>query len=110
MTGQLAWHHGDAERSYVTVQTDRSQACIGFLKDVRGPLPNLAATVENGFGAIVLTSLEDRPIATAGRLLLVTTARSANTGMKWNEERTTLASSAVRRLQRRPTLVVGRWD
>jgi len=95
-TGQLAWHQGGVERSFVTVQTDRSQACTGFMKDVREPLRNLAATVDNEFCSIVLTSLDGKPISTAERLLLVTTARSANTGMEWNDKRTTLAHWGTR--------------
>ena len=89
-TGELAWHH-DARRSgLVAVETARSQALIGFVKQTRKPLKNLQAAVENEFCSIVLTSLSDQPIAHADRLLLVTTARSANTGMKWNAKRTSL--------------------
>jgi len=91
-TRQLVWHRGGAEHSYVTVQTDRSQACIGFVKNAQQYLPNFAAAVENEFCSIVLTSLDGKPISRAERLLLVTTARSANTGMKWNDKRTTLTS------------------
>ena len=58
----------------MTIDTDRSQAVIGFVKRAGKPLKNLAATVENEFCAILLTSLEDKPIAQANRLLLVTTA------------------------------------
>jgi len=91
-TGQLAWHHGRAERSHVTVQTDRSQACIGFVKNTQQYLRNFAAAIEHEFCSIVLTSLDGKAISRAERLLLVTTARSANTGMKWNDKRTALAS------------------
>jgi hypothetical protein len=89
-TGELAWHSPGKRQGLVTVQTDRSQALIGFLRQEHEPLKNLAAAVENEFCAIILTSLDDRPIARADRLLLVTTARSANTGMKWNDDRTSL--------------------
>ena len=54
------------------------------------PLKNLAAMVENEFCAVILVSLDDKPIAQADRLLLVATARAANTGMKWNDKRTSL--------------------
>lgn len=89
-TGELAWHHTGKRSGLVAVETARSQALIGFLKQAATPLKNLQAAVENEFCSIVLTSLSDRPIAQADRLLLVTTARSANTGMKWNPERTSL--------------------
>jgi hypothetical protein len=54
------------------------------------PLKNLAATVENEFCSLLLSSLDDKPIAQADRLFLVATARAANTGMKWNDKRTSL--------------------
>ena len=89
-TGELAWHRGGKNQGLVTIQTDRSQGFIGFVRHAPEPLKNLAATVENEFCSIVLTSLEDKPISQASRLLLAATARSANTGMKWNDKRTSL--------------------
>jgi hypothetical protein len=47
--------------------------------------------VENEFCSITLTSLDARPISSSGRLLLVATARSANSRMTWNENRTSLS-------------------
>ena len=56
----------------------------------RAGVDHLAAEVENRFCSITLTTLDGKPISEAAELLLVATARSANTGMKWNDERTTL--------------------
>ena len=89
-TGQLAWHHGQKRQGFVTIETDQSQAMLGFIQRVDKPLRNFAATVENDFCSLILTSLQDKPIAQADRLLLVATARAANTGMKWNDKRTSL--------------------
>jgi hypothetical protein len=89
-TSELVWHYGPKRQGLVTIQTDHSQALIGFVRQADKPLPNLAAAVENEFCSIMLTSLDDKPIAQADRLLLVATARAANTGMKWNEQRTSL--------------------
>jgi len=89
-TGELAWHHAGKRQGFVTIETDRSQALIGFIQHADRPLKNLAATVENEFCAVVLTSLDDKPVAQADRLLVVTTARAANTGMEWNDKRTSL--------------------
>ena len=77
-------------QSCVTIETDRSQGLIGFIQHADKPLKNLVATVENEFCSLVLTALDDKPIAQADRLLLVATARAANTGMKWNDKRTSL--------------------
>jgi hypothetical protein len=89
-TGELAWHHDQKRQGFVTIQTDRSQALIGFIQHAERPLKNLAATVENEFCSIILTSLDGKPLAQADRLLLVATARAANTGMQWNDKRTAL--------------------
>ena len=67
-----------------------SQALIGFIQHADKPLKNLVATVENEFCSLVLTSLDDKPIAQTERLFLVATTRAANTGMKWNDKRTSL--------------------
>ncbi|MCL5279083.1 MAG: hypothetical protein M1376_04155 [Planctomycetes bacterium] len=89
-TGQLAWHRGQKRQGCVTIETDRSQALIGFIRQADKPLKNLAVTVENEFCSLILTSLDGKPIARADRLLLVATARAANTGTKWNDKRTSL--------------------
>ncbi len=89
-TSELAWHHAQKRQGFVTIQTDRSQALIGFIQHADKPLKNLAANLANDFCSVVLTSLDDKPIAQADRLLLVATARAANTGMKWNDKRTSL--------------------
>jgi hypothetical protein len=89
-TGELVWHPGGKRQGFVTIQTDHSQGLVGFVGQAREPLRNLAATVENEFCSILLTALDGKPLAQADRLLLVTTARAANTGMKWNEARTSL--------------------
>ncbi len=90
-TGELTWHHSQSEKGLVTVETEKSQALIGFVKDNNRELKNLSAAVENEFCSIILTSLDGQPIFSSGRLLLVATARSANSGMTWNESRTSLS-------------------
>jgi hypothetical protein len=89
-TGELTWYHSQKRQGCVAIQTDRSEALIGFIRYADKPLKNLGVTVENEFCALVLTSLDDKPISQADRLLLVATARAANTGMKWNDKRTSL--------------------
>ena len=75
----------------MTIETERSQALIGFVKDNNKTLKHLSATVENDFCAIILTSLDAEPISGCERLLLVAAGRSANSGMTWNRERTSLS-------------------
>jgi hypothetical protein len=90
-TGELAWYYSDLSKGFVSVETEKCQTLIGFIRGLDKTLRNLSATVENEFCSIILTSLDSQPISRSQRLLLVATARSANTGMIWNESRTSLS-------------------
>jgi len=91
-TGELTWYHSNQEKGLVTVETIKTQALIGFVKDNNRVLKNLSAEVENKFCSIILTSLDGHPISSSERLLLATTAKSANSGMIWNKKRTSLSN------------------
>lgn len=91
-TGELKWYHSQAGKGLVTIETEKSQALIGFVKDNNKVLKNISAKVENEFCSIIVTSLDRESIARSQSLLLVTTARSANKGMTWNEDRTSLSN------------------
>ena len=82
-TKELAWQQG-----LVIVDSDRSQALIGSVSGQASK--NLAAKVQNRFCTIMLTSLDGAPLSRAKRMLLTTGSRAGNTGMKWNEKRTSL--------------------
>jgi len=84
-TGQLAWYNGE-----VTVDTDRTQALVGFLRANHRAVRNLSADVTNNFATLVLSSLDAQPLARSNRMLLTAGSRVANTGMKWNDARTRL--------------------
>jgi hypothetical protein len=82
-TKELAWQEG-----LVTVDSERSQALVG---NVSGhAITHLSANVQNRFCTIMLTSLDGAPLRSARRMLLTTGSRAGNTGMKWNEKRTSL--------------------
>ena len=86
-TGELAWHT-TPDRGSVTVETDRTQALIGFTQPAPKPLRNLSADLKTRFASLVLSSLDTRPLARAERMLLTTGSRVTNTNLKWNEART----------------------
>ena len=77
------------------METDRTQALIGFVKSDPKSLRNLSAAVTTNFGAIVLSSLDDKPLASAARMLLTAGSRVANTDMKWNDTHTRLENQGV---------------
>jgi len=80
----------NAKDGLVTIDTDRAQALIGFVKANKKTLKNLSADISNNFAVIILTSMENKPIARSGKLLLNATCRANNTDEKWNEGHTTL--------------------
>jgi hypothetical protein len=86
-TGELVW-----EKGLVTVETDRSQASIGFNQEHPKALRNLKVEVHNRFSAVVLSSLDGAPITKSKKMLLVAGSVVANTGQQWNEKRTSLAN------------------
>ena len=88
-TGQLTWNLSGGQGA-VTVDSPRTQALIGFAAAENHPPANLSADLANPFSAIVLTSLDGKPIAASSRLLLTTGARVVNTGMEWNSSHTEL--------------------
>ena len=90
-TKELSWYTSEAKTGLVTVETDRTQALIGFIKANRKTLRNLGADISNDFATIVLTSMDDKPLARSGKMLLTAGSRVANTDQKWNEARTALA-------------------
>ncbi|GAB6167391.1 hypothetical protein JCM19992_33910 [Thermostilla marina] len=90
-TGELRWLDADKNRGVVTVDSPRTQAVVGYVGGTPHRTTCLAPQVETEFAAIVLTSLDDSAITQATRLLLVTTAKTCNTGQKWEADRKTLA-------------------
>lgn len=86
-TGELAWLHADQKRGVIKLATPRSQSLIGFVRGSGESTPYLAAEVMNDFCSITLTALDDQPIASSRKLLLVATTGSAqNTGQQFGED------------------------
>jgi hypothetical protein len=102
-TGELAWYAASTMAKpdgLVTVDAVRSQALIGFVKARGKTVTNLAADVGNSFCTIVLSSMDDKPIATSSRLLLVAGGPVENAGQAWNT-----AGTDVTAWGKSPTLV-----
>jgi hypothetical protein len=89
-TNELSWFTSPEKGGLVTIETDHTQAAIGFVKAHAKPLRYLTAQLDNRFVSITLSALDDKPLARAGRMLLTAAARAGNTGMQWNENRTAL--------------------
>lgn len=89
-TQELTWLGKGKGTGLVLVNTPRSQAMIGYLGTQSVRTKNLRAEIQTPFCALTLGALDDKPVASAGKLLLTATARVANSGIEWNEKRTSL--------------------
>ncbi len=94
-TAQLTWY---AKPGVVSIDTPGTQALIGFNKAQPKALRNLGAEIDNEFSAITLTALNHTSgpcrakIECGAPMLLSVGARTANTGMEWNPQRTSLTN------------------
>jgi hypothetical protein len=90
-TKELAWYQSTQapqKTGLVTVETDRTQALIGFIPANAKSLKNLSADIKNNFAAIVLSSMDAKPLSQSAKMLLTAGSRVSNTGLKWNDART----------------------
>ncbi|MEI9974259.1 MAG: hypothetical protein WDO73_20735 [Ignavibacteriota bacterium] len=91
-TKELTWYTSDPKAGMVTIETERAQALIGFIKANHKTLKNLGADITNNFATIVLTSMDGKALAQSDKMLLNTGSRVANTGEKWNADRTKITA------------------
>jgi hypothetical protein len=94
-TKELTWDTSIAGKGLVTIDAERTQALIGFVTANGKKVRNLSANVKNDFCAIILSSLDGAPISRSAKMLLITGARSGNTGMKWNAAHSMLAEEGT---------------
>ena len=87
-TKELTWYHSAAKSGLVTVDTDRTQALIGFVAANAKSVKNLSAEIATQFASIMLSSLDGKPLAQSASMLLTAGSRVTNTGLKWNDQHT----------------------
>ena len=74
--GQIDW----TEAGKFVLNTARTQAVLGFVSGDPVSTKDLTVTTGAPFAQVIVTSLNDEPIASAPRLLLSATARAENAG------------------------------
>ncbi|MCX7009400.1 MAG: hypothetical protein NTY53_19520, partial [Kiritimatiellaeota bacterium] len=89
-TTNIVWLADGKGTGFIAIDTPRSQALIGHVSLYHPNTKNLRAEMRTPFTAITLGALDAKPIATASRLLLTVGSRTMNTGMTWNENKTSL--------------------
>ncbi len=97
-TGELAWDQSVSQKGYVSIDTDRTKALVGFINGRSFDLGGIEVTPQANqqdwltFGLIAME--EDAILADAGsRCLLIATGECGNTGMQWNAEKSTMVNN-----------------
>ena len=81
LTGELTWN---ASAGFVTVDTPRTQAVIGFLGAGEHTLKSVTVQSPTNFGALYVTAMDGQtPIESARRLLVTAVGPARNTGMEY---------------------------
>jgi hypothetical protein len=80
-TGELYWNYG---RGYVTADTPRTQAAIGFLADVPVRLGDCEIRTTNRCASILVTAWDGRPLKESKHILITAVGRSRNTDMAYS--------------------------
>lgn len=104
--GNVVWDATDAEHPWVQVNAPASRAAWGMIANRKLELGSLKldiGTVERDYAVICLTSLDGKPLEQSKRMLLTAMGTAENTGMVWNEKRT----SVGRKWGKGPALLSG---
>jgi hypothetical protein len=89
-TGELVWSVSPEIGGVVTVDAERTQAVIGFVKAQGKQLRHLTPEIDNRFACLILSALDAKTIARSSRMLLTSGAAATNAGVEWNETRSAL--------------------
>jgi hypothetical protein len=90
-TGQLEWVVAGDKKGWFSINTDGTQAVVGFLPERTISLSQVAFTPMTPFCGLYLTSLDQsKGLESAPACLLTAVARVGNTGMKFNDDETEL--------------------
>ncbi|HPM80608.1 MAG TPA: carbohydrate binding domain-containing protein [Candidatus Anammoximicrobium sp.] len=90
-TGELMWEAGEKRTGRLTIDTPRVQAAVGWIGGQTVRTADAEFRLKTPFCAVSLVALDDQPLVRSKQILLVAAARCANTGMKWNVERTSIS-------------------
>jgi hypothetical protein len=99
ITGQLTWDYG---RRVVTVQTDKTQAVIGFAGGGDYDLPGVDVKVTTPFVSLIFTPLDDKPLVESAHILVTAMAQDRQTGARYNADGTELLDAGAPPLLMQP--------
>jgi len=85
----------DAVAGTLLVNTPRTQAFAGFKPKQKVVLANLEVELDNAFGVVIVTALDDHPLAAAKRILVSALGNAVNSGMTLSPGRNKLENPGV---------------
>jgi hypothetical protein len=85
----------DATRGTLLVDTARSQAFAGFNPRSKLELKNVQLELENAFAVVMVTALDDLPLASSKRILVSALGNAVNSGMTLAPGRNRLENSGA---------------
>jgi len=94
-TGELIWDNRDSLRAVFTINAEAVKAAVGYIGGKTIELGNVIIAMDStdyNWAAVTLTSLDGESLQTAGKILLVAAGRVENTGMIWNEDKTSVGA------------------
>ena len=80
-TGELYWNYG---AGYVTADTPRTQAAVGFLAGIPVKLGDCEIRTANRIASILVTSWDGKPLKESKHVLITAVGRSRNTDMAYS--------------------------
>ncbi|NOZ19449.1 MAG: cellulase family glycosylhydrolase [Planctomycetes bacterium] len=105
-TGEIDWDLREKGAELYSVNSPVTKAAVGFIGGRAVNLGGLRVAVRptrNNFAVVALTAVDGKPVEKSDRLLLVAISNVENTGMVWDEKRTTV----LRRWGKEPTIAEG---
>jgi hypothetical protein len=92
-TGEIVWDVTDKQRATYTVNAPGVRAAVGWIGGQEIKLGDAAVHVTKAakdWACVALGALDGKPLAESSKILVVAAGRVENTGMGWNEDRTTV--------------------
>ncbi|MDO8543254.1 MAG: hypothetical protein Q7S40_22690 [Opitutaceae bacterium] len=93
--GRAIWDATEANRAHVILNTPATRAMWGLVGGQRFTLSGMTlavGAVERDYAVLVLTSMDGQPLEQSSRALLAAVGSAQNSGMKWNEARTSVGN------------------
>ncbi len=93
-TGELKWDYGNG---FCTMDAPKAQGATGFWSKVGGAakLADVQITCKNDYATVMVVAMDDKPLASSGKILVQVGTREHSTGWKTRPTRIKVDNSVV---------------